>query len=145
MQTIEKFYYDILAEQAVKTPDREAIIMGDIRLTYSQLVDRIDRVAAVLLEKGLQKGDKVALWSTASPAWLYTYYGIIRSGGIALILNANLTLKDAKPLVEFADTRFMMFAKSHDIAGTSDDAKTLADAFGLEEANCITMIFRLFR
>ena len=78
--------------------------MGDIRLTYSQLVGKIDSVAAALLNKGLKKGDKVVLWATASPAWLYTYYGIIRSGGIALILNANLTLKDAKPPVEFADT-----------------------------------------
>lgn len=140
MQTIEKFYYDILSEQAEKTPDREALIMGNTRLTYKQLVGKIDSVASALLNKGLKKGDKVALWATASPAWLYTYYGIIRSGGIALILNANLTLKDAKPLVEFADTVFMMFGKSHDIAGHADDAKTLADAFGLSADNCISII-----
>lgn len=144
MQTIEKYYYDILSEQAAKTPDREAIIMGDTRLTYSQLVTKIDNVATALLNKGLKKGDKVALWSTASPAWLYTYYGIIRSGGIALILNANLTLKDAKPLVEFADTKYMMFGKVHDIAGGSDDAKLLAVAFGLEESNCISIVDESF-
>ena len=46
--------------------------MGDTtRLTYSQLVKKIDNVAAALLNRGLKKGDKVALWSTASPAWLY--------------------------------------------------------------------------
>ena len=55
-----------------------------------------------------------------------TYYGIIRAGGIALILNANLTVKDAKPLVEFADTVYMMFGKTHDIAGKSSDAATIA-------------------
>ncbi len=144
MQTIEKYYYDILSEQAEKTPDREAIIMGDTRLTYSQLVAKIDNVAAALLNKGLKKGDKVALWSTASPAWLYTYYGIIRSGGIALILNANLTIKDAKPLVEFADTKYMMYGKTHDIAGGADDAKLLAVAFGLEESNCISIVDESF-
>ena len=144
MQTIEKYYYDILSEQAEKTPDREAIIMGDTRLTYSQLVAKIDNVAAALLNKGLKKGDKVALWSTASPAWLYTYYGIIRSGGIALILNANLTIKDAKPLVEFADTKYMMYGKTHDIAGGADDAQLLAVAFGLEESNCISIVDESF-
>ncbi len=144
MQTIEKYYYDILSEQAEKTPDREAIIMGDTRLTYSQLVAKIDNVAAALLNKGLKKGDKVALWSTASPAWLYTYYGIIRSGGIALILNANLTIKDAKPLVEFADTKYMMYGKTHDITGGADDAKLLAVAFGLEESNCISIVDESF-
>ena len=96
MQTIEKYYYEILSQQANEAPDREAIVMGETRLTYRQLVEKIDSVAAALLNMGVKKGDKVALWATASPAWLYTYYGIIRSGGIALILNANLTLKDAR-------------------------------------------------
>ena len=140
MQTIEKFYYDILSEQATNFPDREAVVMGDVRLTYQQFLGKIDSVAAWLLNKGLKKGDKVALWSTASPAWLYTYYGIIRAGGIALILNANLTVKDAKSLVEFADTVYMMFGKTHDIAGKSSDAVTIAEAFGLDADKCLSII-----
>ena len=140
MQLIEKFYYEILCEQAEKNPDREAIIMGDTRLTYRQLIEKIDNVASFLLNKGLKKGDKVALWSTAAPAWLITFFGIIRSGGVALILNANLTLKDAKPLIEFADTKFMMYGKTHDISGGADDAKLLSVAFGLEESNCTSIV-----
>lgn len=129
MQTIERFYYDILSEQASNYPEHEAIVMGETRFTYQQLISKIDNVASTLLSKGLKKGDKVALWGTASPAWLYTYYGIIRAGGIALILNANLTLKDAKPLVEFADTSFMMFGKTHDLAGKEEDSKIISDNF----------------
>ncbi|MBQ3331046.1 MAG: acyl--CoA ligase, partial [Ruminococcus sp.] len=140
MQTIEKFYYDILMEHAETAPDREAIVMGDTRLTYRQLISKIDSVAAALLNMGLKKGEKVALWASASPAWLYTYYGIIRSGGIALILNANLTLMDAKPLVEFAETTYMMFGKTHDIAGHADDAQTLAAAFDLDVEKCISIV-----
>ena len=56
MQTIEKFYYDILSEQATNFPDREAVVMGDVRLTYQQFLGKIDSVAAFLLNKGLQKG-----------------------------------------------------------------------------------------
>lgn len=144
MQTIEKFYYDILSEQAQKAPDREAIIMGKTRLTYRQLLDKIDSVAATLLTMGLKKGEKVGLWASASPAWLYTYYGIIRAGGIALILNANLTLKDAEPLVTFAETTYMMFGKTHDIAGHADDAQTIADAFSLDATKCVSIVDKDF-
>ncbi len=140
MQTIEKYYYEILSQQANEAPDREAIVMGETRLTYRQLVEKIDSVAAALLNMGVKKGDKVALWATASPAWLYTYYGIIRSGGIALILNANLTLKDAGPLVEFAETTFMMFGKTHDLSGHADDAQTIADAFKLDPDKCVSIL-----
>ncbi len=140
MQTIEKFYYDILSEQAAADPDREAVIMGNVRLTYSQFLHKIDCVAAFLLSKGMKRGDKVALWSTASPAWLYTYYGIIRAGGIALILNANLTVKDTKPLVEFADTVYMFFGNTHDLSGKSSNAALIAETFGLKKENCISII-----
>ena len=140
MQTIEKYYYEILSQQANEAPDREAIVMGETRLTYRQLVEKIDSVAAALLNMGVKKGDKVALWATASPAWLYTYYGIIRSGGIALILNANLTLKDAGPLVEFAETTFMMFGKTHDLSGHADDVQTIADAFKLDPDKCVSIL-----
>ena len=139
MKLIDKSYYEILSGWAKETPDREAVVMGDVRLTYSQFVKKIDNVASYLLGKGLQKGDKVALWSSASPAWLYTYYGIIRSGGIALILNANLTLQDAKALVEYADTRFMMYGKTHDVSGSDADKEVLVKTFGLAPENCVSI------
>ena len=139
MKLIEKFYYDILEENAAKNPDREAIVMGNVRLTYLDLLHKVDQVAATLLNMGIKKGDKVVLWANASPEWLFTYYGIMRSGGVAVILNAKLTVKDAKPLVEFADTKYLMFGNTHDISGTQADAKVLADAFQLPLEHCISI------
>ena len=55
---MEKFYYDILLEQAKAVPDREAIIMGETRLTYSQLISKIDSVAAALLRMGLKRATR---------------------------------------------------------------------------------------
>ena len=42
MQTIEKYYYEILSQQVNEAPDREAIVMGETRLTYRQLVEKIE-------------------------------------------------------------------------------------------------------
>ena len=90
MNIIESSFYEMLQAQAVRNPDAEAVIMGDRKLTYGEFLYRIDGVASALLDIGLKKGDKVGLWSVASPAWLYAYFGIIRAGGIALLLNANM-------------------------------------------------------
>ena len=139
MKTIETFYYDVLSEHAAKTPDRNAVIMGGSRITYSALVRKIDKVASALLNRGLKRGQKVVLWSNASPLWHAVYYGIIRAGGVAVILNANLTVPDAQPLVEFADSVFLMFGKTHDVEGTQADAAALAKAFSLEESRCLSI------
>lgn len=140
MQTIEKFYYDILEEQATKNPDREAIVMGDVKLTYKEFLHKVDQVAATLLSMKIQKGDKVVLWADTSTKWHFVYYGILRSGGIAVILNTKLTLQEAKPLVEFADSKYVMYGKVHDLAGTSEDAKTLSEIFNIPIENCVSMV-----
>lgn len=139
MKTIEKYFYDILLEQAEKEPGREAVVMGDEKLSYKDFILRIDGVSSFLLNKGLKKGDKVALWSSASPAWLYAYYGIIRSGGVALLLNANLTVKDAGPLIEFAETKFILFGKTHDTKGESGETGAISEAFGISEDRCASL------
>ena len=140
MNNMESSFYQILQAQAVRNPDAEAVIMEDRKLTYGELLYRIDGVASALLDRGLKKGDKVALWSVASPAWLYTYFGIIRAGGIALLLNANMTLKDAKPLIKFADTAFMMFGKTHDFEGHNDDAAAISDSLDLDKEHCLSIL-----
>lgn len=139
MKTIEKYFYEILREQAEKDPDREAVVMGDERLSYREFIRRIDGVSSFLLANGLKKGDKVALWSTPSPAWLYAYYGIIRSGGIALLLNSNLTLKDAGPLIDFAETKYVLFGKTHDTKGQAGETGVISEAFGIAEDWCVSL------
>ena len=139
MQLLEKSYYDILEEQAAKNPDHEAIVMGNKKFTYGDLLKKVDQLAATLLSRGVKRGDKIALWSGTCPEWFCAYYGIIRSGGIVVILNANLMTKDVKPLVEFADTKFMIYGKTHDIEGTSADAEEIAKIFNLPAENCFSV------
>ncbi len=140
MNNIEKSFYDLIKAQAADNPDMEAVIMGGQRLTYKELVHRIDGVASVLLGKGLKKGDKAAVWSFSSPAWLYAFLGIIRAGGIAVLLNANLPLKDVKPLLDFADTKYLLFGKTHDFEGHTRDAGIISEYTGLDEASCISIL-----
>lgn len=128
---VKRSYYDILSERALKDPDKAALVMGNDRVTYSELLERIDDVALFLLKQGLKPQDKVVIWSKASPMWLCAYYGIIRAGGIAVILNANYTIADCDRLVRYADTKFMLFGDTHDTDDSDGSRFVLAGAFDL--------------
>ena len=52
---------DLLHEQARSRPKMQAVIDGDHRFTYSQLDDRVNRLAAVLRARGVERGDRL-LW-----------------------------------------------------------------------------------
>ncbi len=128
-----KNYYQILSEQTKLHPDKDAIVMGEKRLTYSDLMAKIDATASFLIHQGVKKNDHVALWGTASPEWLTTYYGIIRAGGVAVCLNSNYTINDVAPLVTFSDSKYVLFGATHDTKGKSDEAGILSRVFKLSE------------
>lgn len=131
MKFTEQKYYDILSEQARKTPDKPAVVMGEKSLTYSELITKIEQVASFLVERGVKSGDHVVLWSNACPEWLYVYYGIIHAGCVAVCLNSNYTINDAAPLVTFADSKYVFFGTTHDTKGLASESGTLAQAFEL--------------
>ena len=139
MQYIDRSYFHILCEQAAAYPERDAVVMGEQRLSYAGFVKRIERIACGLIRHGLRKGDMVSLWAGASPDWLCCYYGIIHAGGVAVILNANLTVKDAAPLINYADSAMVLFGATHDLSGSHEEADMLAKVCGLPPERVIPL------
>ncbi len=67
--------------------EAEAVVSGDERLTFAD-IDRIsERVAHGLVARGIAKGDRVGIAMRNCPAWIVSYIGIVKAGGIATLLN----------------------------------------------------------
>ena len=52
------------------------------KISYKEFKDIVDRLATVLVELGLEKGDRVAIMLPNTPQFLFSFYGILRAGGI---------------------------------------------------------------
>ena len=50
--------------------DRAAIIDGDYRATYAQLLPQIEQAASALIALGVQTGDRVAIWAANTYEWI---------------------------------------------------------------------------
>ncbi|HEV8471221.1 MAG TPA: AMP-binding protein, partial [Methylomirabilota bacterium] len=64
-------FYDILARRAQTHPDREAIVDHRHRVTYRQVVERVDRTAAALGQLGIGAGDVITI---QLPNWVEFAY-----------------------------------------------------------------------
>ncbi|SFS45369.1 long-chain-fatty-acid--CoA ligase [Halostagnicola kamekurae] len=75
--------------------DEEAVVAttGE-RFTYDELGDRADRFAAALQERGIEKGDRVAVLDPNTHYHLEAAYGIMQAGAIHTPLNYRLTPND---------------------------------------------------
>ena len=80
----------ILTESARSGPDRPVAVFDGGQLTYRQLDQASDRVAANLAAAGIKPGDRVALQLPNIPQFLVSYFGILKAGGVVVPLNVLL-------------------------------------------------------
>ncbi len=73
---------------------REAVVDGDLRLTYEQFFDRCDRWAAALRGLGCAAGDRVATIAPNTHAQLESFYAVPQAGAVLVPINYRLTADD---------------------------------------------------
>src|SRR5215469_12042676 len=71
-------------------PQRTAVVCGEERFTYTQLAERVGRLAGALRKSGVQPGERVAFLSTNCHRLLEAYYGVVEAGAVLLPLNVRL-------------------------------------------------------
>lgn len=94
---------DYLQKRAELTPDKPCIIWYGKELTFKQLNDYSDRFASYLTEKGMQKGDRIAVYMPTCSQFLIAFYGILKLG--CIYVPANPMFKEKELLYELNDTQ----------------------------------------
>jgi len=103
------------------TPDADALVFGDEKLSWREFADRMDAVARAFLEIGIEKGDRVALLSMARNEFLTTYMAAGKVGAIWLGLSPKYTLDELR--YQLADCRPKLLITLREYMG-SDLAQT---------------------
>ena len=95
----------LLEDAARETPDREAVVFGDLRLSYSFLDTVANQVANLLRSRGIGPGDKVALSSPNLPYFPMVYFGALKAGAVVVPLNVLLKPREIAYHLEDSDAR----------------------------------------
>src|SRR5690349_24913983 len=92
----------LLEGSAEAHPDRTAVVLGGTRLTYAQVNAAANQVANLLVSRGIQPGDKVALSCPNLPYFTIIYFGILKAG--ATVVPLNVLLKGREVAYHLADS-----------------------------------------
>nr|WP_246087009.1 class I adenylate-forming enzyme family protein [Nocardioides humi] len=90
----------MLREVAARQGDREALVVGERRVTYAELERDSARIAGGLLELGVRRGDVVALFAPNLVEAYVAFYAVTRIGGVFAPLNPRLTARELAHAVE---------------------------------------------
>jgi malonyl-CoA/methylmalonyl-CoA synthetase len=100
-------FAELLLDQFDKNADKPAIIYHGEILTFGQLESKARGIGAFLQDKGLERGDRVILYTPEKLPFLIIHLGIILSGGVSLPLNFGFTKNEMVYFINDSDSCFI--------------------------------------
>jgi long-chain acyl-CoA synthetase len=90
MKTINELLRTAVASYSERAVLIEPVSEGGLTsLTYSDLLERVHSFAGYLQEEGLEKGDRILLWSASRIDWMVAYFGALLIGAVVVPLDVN--------------------------------------------------------
>lgn len=123
----------LLENSAAKYPDRTAIVLGEMRMTYQELNAAANKIANLLVARGIKKGDKVALSIPNLPFFTIEYYGVLKTGATVVPLNVLLNPREIAYHLNDSDAKaYFAFEGTAELPIGKWAKEALADAPGVE-------------
>ena len=98
-----------LQRSAAVTPGKPAIFHGaDNWASYGDFAGQAARIAGALIARGIEPGDRVAIFMKNLPEYLPVFYGIWWAGAAAVPINAKLHVREVEWIVENAEARLVI-------------------------------------
>ncbi len=100
----------ILDRVTAKYPKNEAMIHGSARITYDTYMDKVNSIANALLKLSVKKDDKVSIWMSNKPEWVYAHFAAVKIGAPVIPLSTRYKTHELEYILKKSDTTtlFMM-------------------------------------
>lgn len=125
----------ILARAALSEPQREAVLYDGLSWTYAQVHDRACRLAGALAALGVEKGDRVALWTNNRAEFVEIFFGVPMLGAIASPLDLWWTWQDAYVALAQLRPKILIVGTTQAVAAA--EARQAIREAGIEHVLCL--------
>src|SRR3954468_14125757 len=127
---------DNLDRTIERFPEREALVSvhQDLRYTYAQFGEAVDRAARALIAAGLEAGDRVGIWSPNCAEWALVQYATAKAGIILVNINPAYRTSELEFVLRQSGCRMLVAAtafKTSDYVAMVDAVRDNID--GLEQ------------
>ena len=100
--------HDFLEQSAKDYPDRPCSLFKGAVITYREMSQLTDRLAAGLVARGVSKGDRVAIFMPNSPQFVIAFYAILKAGGVVVATNPLYTHREIEHQMNDSGAELML-------------------------------------
>ncbi|MDZ7289579.1 MAG: acyl--CoA ligase [candidate division KSB1 bacterium] len=105
--------HHFLEKYAQATPEQWACIHGDEVVTYSEMERQANRVAHMLRELGVRRGDRVGLLIENSSTYIAAYYGILKCGAVTVAMFTSSVPRTLAYILNDCDVLVLLTQSRH--------------------------------
>ncbi len=106
--TLSSLFYNTVQNHADKT---SVVFVGEKNYTYKEMGDDVDFLAAMLLDMGIKRGDKVAILSTNMPNWGVAFFAIFAVGAVAVPILPDFHENEIKSILEHSEAKTIFISE----------------------------------
>jgi len=88
--------------------EKSLVFVGEENYTYQQLGNDVERLASLLSNMGVTKGDKVAILSTNMPNWGVAFFAVSITGGIVVPILPDFHDNEIKTIIEHSEAKIIL-------------------------------------
>jgi fatty-acyl-CoA synthase len=124
---------------ALAHPDVDALVdvAGGRRWTYAELNTEIDCLARALVATGIQRGERVAIWSPNCPEWTILQYATAKIGAILVPVNPAYRAHELSHVLRDSGTRLLVSATTF----KTSDYRRMVDEVRSEVPELVDVVF----
>ena len=123
---IPKTLGELLSATALRHPRELAIVFGRKKINYHTLDHLTSRIAAGLLDLGVKKQDKVAIFLDNCPEFIISYYAILKAGAVVVPINYMLKTEEAKYILQ--DSRAVCIITARTYVNMAEELRLRVDS-----------------
>ena len=120
-------FYELIEAQAKKRRKKPALLLNDDKISYGDIKEAADKLAAFLSKQGIKEGDKVALFLRNSAEFIYAIFAVSKLGAVLVPVNTFLKSEELSYILEDSGSSVLIASSIHDKVVNSSKASELCN------------------
>ena len=105
---MKKTIKDLLSERETKLTNKTFLFWEDDQVSYSKMLETAKKIASSLADKGINKDDKICIWLTNRPEFIYSMFGAAFAGAVLVPINTQFKLEEAQYILENSEAKMLI-------------------------------------
>ena len=102
---------EMVSSAADRFGDSEAVVDGPLRLTFTEVADRVRCAAGAFANAGVDKGDRIAIWAPNSAHWVIAAFGALTAGAVVVPVSTRYKTAEAADIITRSGAKAVLVEK----------------------------------